>query len=103
VLAHLYTIQSQLAANFLLEITPAEDVLEVALAPGPVESLVAINRLGEIFFARRKKARANDKRWGRGSKGKESFSFSFVCFRNMINGFNDCEKCFGEKGNFRAD
>lgn len=50
VLAHLYTIQSQLAANFLLEITPAEDVLEVAFAAKPVESFVAIYRLCEIFF-----------------------------------------------------
>ena len=80
VLAHLYTIQSQLAANFLLEITPAEDVLEVAIAAEPEESFDTINRLGEILFAHE---RNGDKREGRKKQrkmremGKVLFSFLY--------------------------
>lgn len=56
-LAHLYTIQRQFAANFLFQITPSEHILEVALASISEKAFPAIYRLGEILFVERDKGR----------------------------------------------
>lgn len=50
-LAHFYTIQSQLASDFLLHIAPPENILEVAFTTESVETNRTIYWLSEIFFA----------------------------------------------------
>lgn len=49
-LAHFYTIQPQLASNFLFYVTPTENILKVALAPESIKSDVAIYRFSKVFF-----------------------------------------------------